>query len=87
MTEKKMTEEQFEALTFLFGGTPGSAAHEALRLWALEGYTQKAAAEKAGLSFQAVGRKVERARELIQAAQPLYGLTLPEKRPYRKSDN
>lgn len=84
MTAKKMTEEQFASLGILLGGSPGSAAHEALRLWALEGYTQQAAAEQAGLSFQAVSRKIERARELIQAAQPLYGLTLPEKRPFRK---
>lgn len=40
MTQKKMTDEQFAALSILLGGSPGSAAHEALRLWALECYTQ-----------------------------------------------
>lgn len=72
-----MTEEQFAALSILLGGTLGSAAHEALRLVLLEGYTQQAAAAQAGLSQQAVGRKVDRARVLIEAAQWLHGITIP----------
>lgn len=74
---RMMTKEQFSDLSYLLGGTPGSATHEALRLVFLEGYTQQAAADQAGISQQAVGNKVDRARELIQRSQSLYGITIP----------
>ena len=72
-----MTKEQFEDLSILLGGTPGSAAHEALRFVLLDGCTQQEAADQAGIAQQTVGRKVDRARELIQAAQSLHGITIP----------
>ena len=75
-----MTKEEFDALGVLLGGSPGSAAGEALRLVLMEGFTQKDAATRAGISHQAVGRKVERARELVQAAQVLHGVQIPLKR-------
>lgn len=75
-----MTKEEFDALGVLLGGSPGSAAGEALRLILLEGCTQVEAAARTGISHQAVGRKVERAREVLQAAQVLHGVQIPMKR-------
>lgn len=79
-TARLMTSEEFEALGVLLGGTPGSAAHEALRLVLLEGLTQLEAAGRTGISHQAVGRKVERARVLLRAAQILHQVEIPAKR-------
>ncbi|WP_087865082.1 sigma factor-like helix-turn-helix DNA-binding protein [Comamonas thiooxydans] len=75
-----ITEDHFKAFEVLLGGTPGSPSGEALKLVLIDGLTQKEAAKRMGISHQAVNKKLERLRELLQAAKTVEDVELPPKR-------
>lgn len=79
-----MTPEQFDALGVLLGSHTISPVNQALRLVLVDGLTQLEAASRMGVTHQAVGQKLARAREVYAAAQVLATAEMPAHRKGRR---